>query len=361
MVIRSTASSPESDTDAFVAALLQEATQTYEALSTTASQSTLSLDDFRNTYVTLALEEETRKILRAKGLNYDHLGIDAPIRNVPGGKKDAPLSVAGLFEQWKVQRLQAELIKTRDRDDKKQMKLNSLNQSLFVREIVCADPVYTENWYAPLPKCSPSSPSEVPCRRMIRDSMASPDECDKIMHSSEKAMIDMFHQGGATSLVPDKSSEARFGSVTMESIVSLQVKIRAQLEVDFGLGKDSLFDSGMLLTRLSSDYADDKWEVNHDHVYWNAHVDKANIASYDYSALLYLNGNFEGGHFSFVDSDVDRWVQPKCGRLLAFSSGFENLHRVEKVLSGKRFVLAMWFTCSEKHGYQKYSAKLSGA
>eukprot|EP01047_Picozoa_sp_COSAG01_P074328 COSAG01_NODE_12388_length_1749_cov_1.274545_2_plen_59_part_00 len=25
------------------------------------------------------------------------------------------------------------------------------------------------------------------------------------------------------------------------------------------------------------------------HVYWTAHVDKANIATYDYSALLYLN------------------------------------------------------------------------
>ena len=85
-------------------------------------------------------------------------------------------------------------------------------------------------------------------------------------------------------------------------------------------------------------------------MYSNAHVDKANIASYDYSALLYLStgggADFEGGELAFLDADAERLVTPRAGRLVAFSSGLENLHRVREVTRGERFVLAMWFTCS---------------
>ncbi|CAH1239843.1 P3H2 [Branchiostoma lanceolatum] len=42
-------------------------------------------------------------------------------------------------------------------------------------------------------------------------------------------------------------------------------------------------------------------------------------------------------------------VQPKCGRLVAFSSGPENPHGVQAVLQGRRCVLAMWFTLDKQH------------
>jgi hypothetical protein len=61
--------------------------------------------------------------------------------------------------------------------------------------------------------------------------------------------------------------------------------------------------------------------------------------------------SFEGGSFVFQDSDADRFVSPTCGRLVSFSSGLENVHRVERVTSGSRLVLAMWFTCSPSHAY----------
>ena len=63
--------------------------------------------------------------------------------------------------------------------------------------------------------------------------------------------------------------------------------------------------------------------------------------------------DFEGGNFAFVDADVDRVVKPVPGRLLFFTSGLENLHRVREVTQGERFVLAMWFTCSSKHEYKQ--------
>ncbi|KAJ1495605.1 2OG-Fe(II) oxygenase superfamily-domain-containing protein [Baffinella frigidus] len=134
---------------------------------------------------------------------------------------------------------------------------------------------------------------------------------------------------------------------------------------DYGL--EFLYNSGALLTRLIGDPPQDQWDMDSTHVYWNAHVDKApptpkltkldiaNIPTYDYSALLYLNSlgeDFTGGGFEFIDDDANRVVEPRAGRLVTFTSGPENLHRVRKVASGTRYVLAMWFTCSEAHQYE---------
>ena len=83
------------------------------------------------------------------------------------------------------------------------------------------------------------------------------------------------------------------------------------------------------------------------------HVDKANQPTYDVSALLYLTTagiDFRGGYFAFNDADRDRLIQPKAGRLLAFTSGFENLHQVRPVRCGERLVLSIWFRRNDPQG-----------
>ena len=154
------------------------------------------------------------------------------------------------------------------------------------------------------------------------------------------------------------------------------------------------------------------------------HVDRANISSYDYSAVLYLNtqsrgkptwtpnprivahvwalptrlcpvrrpspqgytsngtteprvpmhtcarvlfvspmcplcvpyvspicvAGFAGGDFAFVDEGGDEVIEPRAGRCLLFTAGFEHLHRVGAVTKGNRFVLASWFTLSATAG-----------
>lgn len=67
----------------------------------------------------------------------------------------------------------------------------------------------------------------------------------------------------------------------------------------------------------------------------------------DYSALLYLNGDFDGGEFVFTEMDaktVTASIKPKCGRLVGFSSGGENPHGVKAVTNGQRCAVALWFT-----------------
>ncbi|EGB07182.1 hypothetical protein AURANDRAFT_65054 [Aureococcus anophagefferens] len=81
--------------------------------------------------------------------------------------------------------------------------------------------------------------------------------------------------------------------------------------------------------------------------YSDAHVDKAQVPAYDVSAVLYFNtigSGFDGGGFAFVDGDGDTVVEPRAGRLLVFSSGCENLHRVLAVTRGTRFAMTMWWS-----------------
>ncbi|KTG40530.1 hypothetical protein cypCar_00018260, partial [Cyprinus carpio] len=64
-------------------------------------------------------------------------------------------------------------------------------------------------------------------------------------------------------------------------------------------------------------------------------------------ALLYLNGDFDGGEFIFTEMDaktVTASVKPRCGRMVGFSSGGENPHGVRAVTRGQRCAVALWFT-----------------
>lgn len=63
-----------------------------------------------------------------------------------------------------------------------------------------------------------------------------------------------------------------------------------------------------------------------------------------YSAILYLNEDFDGGQFLFANQNftIQALLEPKCGRLVGFNSG--HYHGVLPVTKGRRCAVAMWFT-----------------
>lgn len=74
--------------------------------------------------------------------------------------------------------------------------------------------------------------------------------------------------------------------------------------------------------------------------------------SFDYTSLLYLSDyldDFGGGRFVFIDEGANRTVEPRAGRVSFFTSGSENLHRVEKVHWGTRYAVTIAFTCNPHH------------
>nr|XP_026691137.1 leprecan protein isoform X3 [Ciona intestinalis] len=77
----------------------------------------------------------------------------------------------------------------------------------------------------------------------------------------------------------------------------------------------------------------------------------------DYSAILYLNDEFEGGEFIMTDATARRvkvQVRPKCGRLVSFSAGKECLHGVKPVTKGRRCAMALWFTMDPTHNEEDF-------
>mmetsp|Transcript_14283 Transcript_14283/g.48846 ORF Transcript_14283/g.48846 Transcript_14283/m.48846 type:complete len:191 (+) Transcript_14283:430-1002(+) len=90
--------------------------------------------------------------------------------------------------------------------------------------------------------------------------------------------------------------------------------------------------------------------------YWHEHVDANQYPGFEYTALIYLNDqglDYTGGLFSFIDEDIAKGqakvetISPKCGKLVYFTSGPENVHRVHKVESGLRYALTIAFTCDK--------------
>jgi predicted 2-oxoglutarate/Fe(II)-dependent dioxygenase YbiX len=69
---------------------------------------------------------------------------------------------------------------------------------------------------------------------------------------------------------------------------------------------------------------------------WTRSIDR------DFSLLLYLNDDFEGGGLWFPNFDVR--VRPSKGMLIAFPSDHRYLHAAEPVNAGERFVLVGWAT-----------------
>jgi len=254
----------------------------------------------------------------------------------------------------KYQRAQADRVRKAFKEGKEQIILAS-SKDFLTQNRTWAVPCMREFYdaaYGIVPGCTPSVVQGGACLRAVYDGFGTPAQMRDMVDITERAMRNLFHQGGTTSLAPASSLDrlGTKGAILFQYFIN---KAKTQLMYEFGL--DGIFDSGALLTRLKADPAVDEWDMEPGHVYWNPHVDKANIPTYDYSALLYLNTHgedFEGGEFAFNDDDADRLVQPRAGRFLMFASGPENLHQVREVTRGTRYVLAMWFTCSEKDKYR---------
>ncbi|MDH3978324.1 MAG: 2OG-Fe(II) oxygenase [Gammaproteobacteria bacterium] len=75
------------------------------------------------------------------------------------------------------------------------------------------------------------------------------------------------------------------------------------------------------------------------------HFDNQTDKHRTHTAILYLNEEFEGGLTRFKETDFGpyREIRPEAGKLAAFDVD-KNAHGVSKLLSGKRYVLNMWFS-----------------
>ncbi|XP_037266004.1 2-oxoglutarate and iron-dependent oxygenase domain-containing protein 3 isoform X3 [Falco rusticolus] len=126
-------------------------------------------------------------------------------------------------------------------------------------------------------------------------------------------------------------------------------RIQQRIAQDFGISSSSMYlTKPTFFSRINNTEA----KTTHDE-YWHPHVDKVTYGSFDYTSLLYLSDyteDFGGGRFVFMDAGSNKTVEPRAGRVSFFTSGSENLHRVEKVHWGTRYAITISFTCNPDHG-----------
>ncbi|XP_053495817.1 urotensin-2 receptor 2 [Ictalurus furcatus] len=211
--------------------------------------------------------------------------------------------------------------------------------------------------YKHFPGCTPTK-----CGRAVSDSVATTDEAQILKRIAERGLALGGSDGGA-SILDLHSGALSMGKkfVNIYSYFSDQIRdifteedfelyramrgrIQKLIAETFGLDYSKLFlTKPTFFSRINSTTA----KTTHDE-YWHPHIDKVTYGSFDYTSLLYLTDygvDFGGGRFIFMDPNSNRTVEPRAGRVSFFSSGSENLHRVEKVAWGMRYAITVSFTC----------------
>ncbi|KAI1896688.1 hypothetical protein AGOR_G00097340 [Albula goreensis] len=215
--------------------------------------------------------------------------------------------------------------------------------------------------YKRYPGCTPQI-----CGRAVTDAVVTHEEAHVLRRLAERGLSLAGSDGGASIL--DLHSGAlsmgkqfvniyRYFGEQIKEVFSeedfqlyrvVRARIQAVIAETFGLDPSRMYlTKPTFFSRMNSTEA----KTTHDE-YWHPHIDKVTYGSFDYTSLLYLSDygrDFGGGRFIFMDADGNRTVEPRAGRVSFFSSGSENLHRVEKVWWGTRFAITVSFTCDPDH------------
>ncbi|XP_055259732.1 prolyl 3-hydroxylase 1 [Moschus berezovskii] len=213
-------------------------------------------------------------------------------------------------------------------------------------------------------------------QRVVMDGVISDDECQELQRLTNAAATSGDGYRGQTS--PHTPSEKFYGVTVFKALklgqegkVPLQSahlyynvteKVRRIMESYFRLDTPLYFSYSHLVCRTAIEEAqaerkDGSHPVHVDNCILNAEAlvcvkEPPAYTFRDFSAILYLNGDFDGGNFYFTELDaktVTAEVQPQCGRAVGFSSGTENPHGVKAVTRGQRCAIALWFTLDARH------------
>jgi hypothetical protein len=212
--------------------------------------------------------------------------------------------------------------------------------------MLCA-PAYKAEIAALDPVCLPAR-----CGRFISDDLVTEAEAHALLGLAKKGLARGGGAGGASILDLHsgalskeklfvnlyKTDPGLFTQRDFELYNGVKDRVKAAVAEHFNLDNSKLFLSHpTFFSELTAVPA----VTEHDE-YWHPHIDKETYPSFHFTSLLYLaeyKRDFTGGRFLFLDegAKVNRSVEPREGRISAFTSGPENRHMVEAVTGGSRY------------------------
>lgn len=226
--------------------------------------------------------------------------------------------------------------------------------------------------------------------RIVADGVLTPNQCRQLLDLAQNCIEgDGYPQKsphtvkekfeGLTVISAAKAAVRREANQTNAKLyLNASRKVKEVLAEQFNLEKELYFSFTHLVCRTAKEgMQDERKDLSHpvhsDNCYLNETLGECikqppAFTWRDYSAILYLNDEFEGGQFFFAHSPKDlspqHYVIPKCGRMVGFSAGGENMHGVKAITKGKRCVVALWFTHDLKYkelSFDHAETLLSGA
>ncbi|KAM9537445.1 2-oxoglutarate and iron-dependent oxygenase domain-containing protein 3 isoform 2-T2 [Guaruba guarouba] len=186
------------------------------------------------------------------------------------------------------------------------------------------------------------------CGRGVTDAVITREEAERIRRIAERGLSLGGSDGGA-SILDLHSGALSLGKHFVNLYRDVRQRIQQRIAQAFGINSSAMYlTKPTFFSRINNTEA----KTTHDE-YWHPHVDKVTYGSFDYTSLLYLSDyseDFGGGRFVFMDAGSNKTIEPQAGRVSFFTSGSENLHRVEKVQWGTRYAITISFTCNPDHG-----------
>ncbi len=73
------------------------------------------------------------------------------------------------------------------------------------------------------------------------------------------------------------------------------------------------------------------------------------MAHRDFSGIVYLNDDYQGGEFYFTVHDTA--IKPKKGMLVAFTAGFYHEHAVLRVEGAERLTMPFFLTFNQSRAH----------
>lgn len=184
------------------------------------------------------------------------------------------------------------------------------------------------------------------CSRVILPYFATDSECEAFIHCLDSIMLPR-DEYPRQNLYLQNCSEAGNVRATL-SYIRLLERLRRAIAHEYGLRLSGVAVKQTFVARKT-----EKCNPG------SLHVDESSFSTAHYSSVLYLNAqhqDFEGGGLVFRDRLQDpsgepilSRVKPKTGLTVLFSSGWENPHIVEKVVSGCRFAVPTFFVTTPEH------------
>ena len=184
-----------------------------------------------------------------------------------------------------------------------------------------------------------------PAGLLVIENFLSPAQCeiwqqDFSNSPSEPATVNILDSAtAAMKKVRDKqriTEVLELGPIATDVAKTVTLAYRDAIVPFFGAQLDTFSAPSVLKYRPGGRY-----DAHSDSEYWDPEQCRwIKSIDRDYSLLLYVNDDYEGGALHFPNFKLK--LQPKCGMLVAFPSDHRYLHAAEPLVRGERFVIVSW-------------------